>query len=82
MTRRGEKGTRPRYPPGVKQTEKRVSPRSGFVKLTVSVRPEQYAALLAEARRRADAAGRFKLDASELVREALDLWTKPRGRTK
>lgn len=61
-------------------TAKRVSPRSGLVKLTVSVRPEQYQALLTEARRRADAAARFKLDASELVREALDVWmAKRRG---
>ncbi len=55
-------------------TGKRVSPRSGLVKVTVSLRPEQLAQLMEEATRRALAAGASRLDLSNVVREALDLW--------
>jgi hypothetical protein len=59
-----------------------VGPRSplykGLVKATFSIRPEQLVALRKEARRRADAAGTYRADASEVVREAVDLWLRDR----
>ena len=48
----------------------------GYLKSTFSIRPDQLRAIRAEARRRADAAGMFRADASEVVREALDLWIR------
>lgn len=56
----------------------RVSPRSGFVKVLVSIEPDQHEALKAEARRRSEARGTLRPDASELVREALGAWLKRR----
>jgi hypothetical protein len=53
----------------------------GFTKATFSVRPDQLRSLRAEARRRADRAGLFRPDVSEVVREALDKWlAKARAR--
>jgi hypothetical protein len=52
--------------------------RSGFLRVMVSVTPEQLAALQAEATRRMRARGSLKPDAGEVVREAIDAW---RGRT-
>jgi hypothetical protein len=48
----------------------------GYLKATFSIRPDQLRAIRAEARRRADAAGAFRADASEVVREALDNWVR------
>jgi hypothetical protein len=48
----------------------------GFTKATFSLRPEQLEALRAAARQRADRAGLFRPDVSEVVREALDAWLK------
>lgn len=56
----------------------RVSPRSGFVKVLVSIEPDQHEALKAEAMRRAAARGTLRPDASELVREALAAYLKRR----
>jgi hypothetical protein len=52
----------------------------GFTKATFSVRPDQLAALRAEARRRADRSGAFRPDVSEIVREAIDRWLRARSR--
>jgi hypothetical protein len=52
----------------------KIGPRSGFIKATFSLEPEQLAAVVGEAQRRAGAAGRIRADASEVVREALDAW--------
>jgi hypothetical protein len=51
-----------------------VGPQSGLARFTVRLRPDQLAKLHSEARERADRAGRFRVDASEIVREALDAW--------
>ena len=56
----------------------RIGKRTGFTKATFSIEREQLAALVAEARKRADAAGVIRADASEVVREALAAWMKAR----
>lgn len=48
--------------------------RSGLLKATFSLKPKQLAAVVTEAQRRAQVAGRIRADASEVVREALDAW--------
>ncbi len=53
-----------------------VGPRSGFIKATFSIEPGQMEAVRLAAKKRADASGRFRPDASEIVREALALWMK------
>jgi hypothetical protein len=56
-----------REPRGPRNDER--SPRyKGLAKATFSIRPEQLVAVRGEARRRADAAGMFRADASEVVR--------------
>ncbi len=50
----------------------------GLAKATFSIRPDQLAAIRGEARRRADLAGSYRADASEVVREAIDSWLKGR----
>lgn len=54
------------------QGGKRVSPRSGHVRLTVALTPEQATWLLQEATRRAVESGNYRPDVSAIVREALD----------
>lgn len=60
------------------KTSGKVGPRSGLVRAVFYVRPEQLGAVVTEAQGRAQAAGRVRSDASEVVREALDLWAKRR----
>jgi hypothetical protein len=55
---------------------RKVGPRSGFVKATFSLAPEQLAELLKEAKARADRLGTFRPDASEVVRDVLAGWLK------
>jgi hypothetical protein len=57
---------------------RKVGPRSGLAKAMFSLRPDQIEAVQAEAKRRADAAGAFRADASAVVREAIDAWMKRR----
>lgn len=59
---------------------RKVGPRSGYVKATFSLTPSQLQMLLTEAKGRAERAGRFRPDASELVREVLDAWIGRRDR--
>lgn len=54
----------------------KIGPRSGFLKATFSVTPEQLAAVVTEAQRRAQDRGVVRADASAVVREALDTWMK------
>ncbi|MGC3998089.1 MAG: hypothetical protein QM767_11600 [Anaeromyxobacter sp.] len=54
----------------------KVGPRSGFVKATFSLLPEQLAAVVTEAQDRAQERGVVRADASEVVREALEAWSK------
>jgi hypothetical protein len=54
----------------------KIGPRSGFVKATFSITPEQLAAVVTEAQRRAQERGVIRADASAVVREALDAWAK------
>jgi len=63
-------------PPAVAQ--RKVGPRSGYVKAMFSIAPDQLAALQAEAMKRAQDRGTMRPDASELVREALAAWMKRR----
>lgn len=65
----------PRKEP-VKTEGRKVGPRSGFLKVTLSLRPEQLTALVGAARRRADERGAIRADASEVAREAIDAWLK------
>ncbi len=58
--------------------EPKVGPRSGHLKVLFAITPEQHEALKTEAMRRAQARGTLRPDASELVREALDLWVAKR----
>ncbi len=50
----------------------KVGPKSGLVKTTVYLRPDQLKRLHDEARRRAAAAGQLRPDASAVLREAVD----------
>lgn len=59
---------------------RKVGPRSGFVKATFSLEPEQLAGVVAEASRRATERGAMRSDASEVVREAIDEWRKRRAK--
>jgi hypothetical protein len=45
----------------------------------ISVKPEQFARIQAEAFHRAQAAGSLKTDASALIREAIDAWLAKHG---
>jgi hypothetical protein len=58
----------------------KIGKRSGFVKATFSVEPEQLASVVTEAQRRAQERGVIRADASAVVREALDAWIAKRGR--
>lgn len=53
---------------------RKVGRRSGYIKATFSIEPEQLAAVVSEARRRADTEGAIRADASAVVREALAAW--------
>lgn len=64
-------------PPAVAQ--RKVGPRSGLIKVMISVKPEQFARIQAEAFHRAQAAGSLKTDASALIREAIDAWLAKHG---
>jgi hypothetical protein len=64
--------------PVLTRKEPKVSPRSGFVKVLISMEPDQHEALKAEALRRAAARGTLRPDASELVREAIAAWLAKR----
>jgi carbamoylphosphate synthase large subunit len=59
---------------------RKVGARSGFVKATFSLDPEQLAGVVAEANRRALARGAMRSDASEVVREAIVAWLGRRKR--
>ncbi len=61
---------------------RKVGPRSGFVRATFSLAPEQLDAVLNEAKARADAAGRFQPDASEVVRDVLAGWVKNQAKRR
>ncbi len=61
---------------------KKVSPRSGHVRLTVAITPGQLERLVEEATKRAIAAGASRADLSEVVREALEAWFSASGRRK
>ncbi len=50
----------------------KVGPKSGLVKTTVYLRPDQLKRLHDEARRRAFAAGQLRPDASAVLRETID----------
>ncbi len=63
------------------RTARKVGPRSGFVKATFSLEPEQLAGVVAEANRRAVERGAMRSDASEVVREALVAWLGPAAET-
>jgi hypothetical protein len=52
--------------------------KKGLVKAMFSMEAHQLAALRAEATRRMVERGRGRLDASEVVREAVDAWLKRR----
>jgi hypothetical protein len=56
------------------KASRKVGPRSGFVKATFSLEPEQLAGIVAEANRRALGRGAMRADASEVVREAIVAW--------
>lgn len=61
-----------------RQAGKKVSPRSGHVRLTVALTPGQMAWLVEEATRRAVESEVYRPDVSAVVREALDaLRAKP-----
>jgi hypothetical protein len=60
--------------PPEKPPATRVGPQSGLARFTARLRPDQIAKLYAEARERAERAGRFRADASEIIRDALDAW--------
>lgn len=59
-----------------RQAGKKVSPRSGHVRLTVALTPEQLRWLLEEATRRGVESGAFRPDVSAVVREAVDALQK------
>ncbi len=59
---------------------RKVGPRSGFTAATFYIPPAQLDALHAEARSRAEKVGRFRADASAVLREVLDAWLKGRSR--
>jgi hypothetical protein len=54
--------------------------KKGLVKAMFSVEPRQLEALRAEATKRMVERGRGRLDASEVVREAIALWLRRRGK--
>ncbi len=56
----------------------KVGPKSGLAKTTVYLRPDQLRRLHEEARRRANAAGQLRADASAVLREAVDAWLAKR----
>jgi hypothetical protein len=56
----------------------KAAPRSGLVRVTMYLEPEQLAALVAEAQKRAAATGKVRADASAVAREALAAWLKRR----
>jgi hypothetical protein len=56
----------------------KAGPVSGLVKATFYVTPEVLAALVTEARKRADERGAVRADASAVAREALEAWLKRR----
>ena len=60
------------------KVSRKVGPKSGMVKATFSLEPEQLAALLAEAQRRAQERGAMRSDTSEVVRELMAAWMKGR----
>ena len=64
------KGTTPR---------KRGPVPKGYEKLMCRVTPGQAKAVREEAWKRAKARGKIMVDASEVVREAIDVWVKGRG---
>lgn len=52
--------------------------KRGLVRTIFSVTPEQLEALRAEATRRMVSRGRGRIDAGEVLREALDAWMRKR----
>jgi hypothetical protein len=59
-----------------KKATTRTAARARLVKATFSIAPDQLAAVVAEARRRALQRGTARADAGQVVREALDQWMK------
>jgi hypothetical protein len=62
----------------VRVLKKKAGKRSGLVKTVIYMKPEHLAALVTEARKRADERGAVRADASAVAREALDAWVKLR----
>jgi hypothetical protein len=56
--------------------------KKGFSKATFSMDPEQLVGLRREAARRMVERGAGRVDASELVREAVGAWLRKRGRER
>jgi hypothetical protein len=56
----------------------KAAPRSGLVRAVLYLEPEQLAALIAEAQRRAAEKCAIRADASAVAREALAAWLKKR----
>lgn len=65
---------------GPTRPRKKRSDAKGYKLVGLRLTPDQDAALLREARARAEKAGRAMADKSEVAREALDAWLAKRGR--
>lgn len=58
--------------------DRKKGPRSGFLRVMFSVRPDQLAAVQAEASKRMRERERPQARAGEIVREAIDSWMRAR----